>query len=66
MKMIIVIALMSSFLMSACSSLGLSIGTSVVPGVYIGTSGTLDLDKKADTQKKQVKEESVNKKEEEI
>lgn len=66
MKKTIMMSILASVLMSACSGIGLNIGTSIIPGVYIGTSGTLD---KEDIQKmkhKDKKEEVKKVKEEKV
>lgn len=59
MKKIILMGLMGTALLSACSGIGLNIGTSIIPGIYIGTSGTLDKDDfklKQNASKEEIKE----------
>ncbi len=67
MKKLICMAIMGTVLMTACSSsVGLGVGTSIVPGVYIGgsTSTSLkksDLKKTKKTEKKKSEKYNQNK-----
>ncbi len=38
MKKLMLVGIIGIFFMSACANVGLNIGTSIIPGVYIGTS----------------------------